>query len=176
MSEGVTNKRGPKSNDIPASELRARVEVVSRALDDVRKLLADVDPIADPAEFAEREKQVLAIFDELPQVLPLDEPLSDEERAELEEELEDAPDDETMRKILELAVKVLEDPSTPADVRAELEANDPREALAALDRVAILQKAVEDAQAVADEIEARSEGKKAASPFAFATPHKPKPS
>lgn len=163
-------KRSSAPHDVSAAELRARVEVVSRALDDVRALLADADPVRDPAGFAEREKKALAILDELPSVLPLGEPLSDAKRAELEEQLEDAPDDETMRKILELAVTVLDDPSTPADVRAELEEQDPRGALARLDHAAILQKAADEARALADEITARSEGAERPDP-AFA----PKP-
>jgi hypothetical protein len=161
--------------ELPAAELRARVEVATRALDDVRTLMTGVDPLKEPAKFAEREKKALAIFDEIPDVLPLDEPLTDAERAELEAKLEDVPDDETMRQILELAVQILDDPQTPADVREQLAKQDPRKAIAALDRLALLRKVAEEAEAVAAEIEALSEGRDARAPDPAFSP-KPKKS
>ena len=125
----------------------------------MRGLIEDADPIRDPRGFAERETKVLAVFDKLREILPQDEPeLSPAKRAELEVSLEDAPDPEEMRHMLNVALEIVNNPEIDPSVRAELASHNPRAALEALDRANILQAVADDARALADEIDAKRKG------------------
>jgi len=110
-----------KRSRVPYAELRARKEVAERALDDIRLLMADADPLGEPEEFAAREKKAMVLLEELTTLLPKEEPLEPEERARLEKELEDKPDNETLRKILLEMERFLDDPSFPEEMRAEVD-------------------------------------------------------
>jgi hypothetical protein len=137
---------------IPFDELRARKQLAERALDDIRTLMADADPIGAPADFAVREKKAMALFDELNGLLPVHEPLSPEERARLERELADKPDNETLRKILLEMERFLDDPAFPAEMRDQIDREQIHEALASLDEVALLTPIARATEALANEL------------------------
>jgi hypothetical protein len=142
----------PKRVRIPFAELRARKQLAERALDDIRNLMADADPVGAPDDFKEREKKALALFDEITALLPTQEPLSPEERARLEEELADKPDNETLRKILLEMERFIDDPAFPEEYRAQVDREQIREALASLDEVALLQPIARATEALANEL------------------------
>jgi hypothetical protein len=137
---------------LPYAELRARKELAERALDDIRNLMADADPIGAPADFAEREKKAMALFDELHSLLPMQEPLSDAERAKLERDLADKPDDATLRQILLEMERFLDDPAFPQEFRDQVDREQIREALASLDEVALLTPIARATAALAKEL------------------------
>ena len=137
---------------LPYAELRARKELVERALDDIRNLMADADPIGAPADFAIREKKALALFDDLHSLLPSQEPLTPEERAKLERDLADKPDDETLRKILLEMERFIDDPAFPEEFRSQVDRESIRDALASLDEVALLQPIARATAALAQEL------------------------
>jgi hypothetical protein len=163
---GTTKSRAPKKRAaavvaapvakkrtrIPFDELRARKQLVERALDDIRNLMADADPIGAPADFAEREQKAMALFDEIHSLLPSQEPLAPEERERLERELADKPDDETLRKILLEMERFLDDPAFPEEYRDQVDRAQIRDALAALDEVALLTPIARATAALADEL------------------------
>ncbi len=148
----AAKKVAKKRARIPYAELRARKELAERALDDIRNLMADADPIGAPEDFAERERKALALFDELNTLLPMHEPLSPEERARLERELADKPDDETLRKILLEMEKIVDDPAFPAELRSQIDRDQIRDALASLDEVALLSPIARATAALAAEL------------------------
>jgi hypothetical protein len=141
-----------KRTRIPYAELRARKEVAERALDDVRLLMADADPLNAPEDFAVREKKAMSLLSEVASLLPTQEPLSPEERARLEKELEDKPDDDTLRAILLEMDRFLDDPAFPAEMRAEVDRTQIRDALASLDEVALLTPIARATEALANEL------------------------
>jgi hypothetical protein len=146
-------KPAPKKRTrIPYDELRARKQLVERALDDIRNLMGDADPIGAPADFAEREKKAMALFDEIHSLLPSQEPLTPAERARLERELADKPDDETLRKILLEMERFLDDPAFPEEYRDQVDRAQIHDALAALDEVALLTPIARATAALADEL------------------------
>ncbi len=137
---------------LPFAELRARKELAERAIDDIRNLMADADPIGAPDDFREREQKALALFSELHTLLPSAEPLSPEERARLEADLADKPDDETLRKILLEMERLVDDPSFPEEFRDQIDRSQIRDALAALDEVALLMPIARATAALAEEL------------------------
>jgi hypothetical protein len=137
---------------IPYAELRARKELAERALDDIRNLMVEADPIDAPADFAIREKKALALFDEIHKLLPHGEPLSPEERARLERELADKPDDATLRQILLEMERFLDDPAFPEEFRGQVDREQIKDALASLDEVALLQPIARATAALAEEL------------------------
>jgi hypothetical protein len=141
-----------KPTRLPFAELRARQQLASRALDDARALLMGTAPDASPEERADREQKAIAIFEELTDLLPLRPALTDEERARMEKELEDKPDDETLRAVLREMEKMLDDPSLPEDLRAQIPKEQIHEALAALDEVALLAPIAAQVHALAEEL------------------------
>jgi len=141
-----------KKSRLPYAELRARKELVERAIDDIRTLMADADPVGAPEDFAEREQKALALFEEINALVPPHEPLSNEERARLEAELADKPDNETLREVLLEMERFLDDPSVPADVANGDSREKIREALAALDEVALLVPISRATAALAEEL------------------------
>jgi hypothetical protein len=143
-----------KKKRIPMQELRARRELAQRAIDDIRGLLEDADPIGDPADFAAREERALVLFEEVNALLPMSEPLSDAERERLERELADKPDDETLRKILLEMEKIADNPAIPAEVRAQISKDEIREALRSLDEVMLLKPIQRATKALVEAIEA----------------------
>jgi hypothetical protein len=145
-------KVAKKRTRLPFAELRARKELVERALDDIRNLMAEADPIGAPADFAEREAKALALFDEIHSLLPMEEPLAPEERARLERDLADKPDDETLRKILLEMERFLDDPAFPEEFRDQVDREQIREALASLDEVALLTPIARATAALAAEL------------------------
>jgi hypothetical protein len=145
-------KRAKKQTRLPFAELRARKELVERALDDIRNLMAEADPIGAPADFKEREAKALGLFDEIHSLLPMQEPLEPEERARMERELEDKPDDETLRKILLEMERFLDDPAFPEEFRDQVDREQIREALASLDEVALLTPVARATAALAAEL------------------------
>lgn len=153
---GAAKKTGSgsakKRARVPFAELRARKELVERALDDIRNLMAEADPIRAPGDFAEREKKALALFDEIHSLLPAQEPLAPEERARLERDLADKPDDETLRKILLEMERFLDDPAFPEEFRDQVDREQIREALASLDEVALLTPIARATAALAAEL------------------------
>ena len=128
----------PPRQRVPLAELRARKEVVLRALDDVRNLLSDVDPLGDPVGFHQREQQAMAIFDQISSLVPATKPLTDKQRAKLERDLADKPDDETLRAMLMEMERMLDDPSIPEELKAVISRDQIRDALTSLDEVALL--------------------------------------
>jgi len=146
-------KKGAKKKvRVPFAELRARKELVERALEDIRNLMAEADPIGAPADFAEREKKALALFDEIHSLLPMQEELAPEERARLERDLADKPDDETLRKILLEMERFLDDPAFPEEFRDQVDREQIRDALASLDEVALLTPIARATAALAAEL------------------------
>jgi hypothetical protein len=141
-----------KRTRIPYDELRARKQLVERALDDIRNLMSDADPIGAPTDFAEREQKAIKLFDEIHSLLPSQEPLAPEERERLERELADKPDDETLRKILLEMERFLDDPAFPEEYRDQVDRSQIRDALAALDEVALLTPIARATAALADEL------------------------
>jgi len=141
-----------KRTRIPYAELRARKEVAERALDDVRLLMADADPLGAPEDFAAREKKAMALLSEVADLLPTQEPLAPEERARLEKELEDKPDDDTLRKLLLEMERFLDDPAFPEEMRAEVDRSQIHDALASLDEVALLTPIARATEALANEL------------------------
>jgi hypothetical protein len=150
----MTSSPRTKKRRLPYAELRARKELVERALDDIRTLMADADPIGAPEDFAEREKKALALFEEINALVPAHEPLSNEERARLEADLADKPDNETLRKVLLEMEKFLDDPAVPPDVANEVSREKIRDALAALDEVALLDPISRATEALAKDLRA----------------------
>ena len=144
----------PKKKRIPFAELSARKELAERALDDIRNLLADADPIGAPEDFAVREKKAMDLFDQMNSLIPATEPMSDEERERLERELADKPDDDTLRKILLELERLVDDPAIPADVRDKISRDDIRDALAALDEAQLLTPIARATEALAEELRA----------------------
>jgi hypothetical protein len=142
----------PKRVRIPYAELRARKELVERALDDIRNLMADADPIGNPADFAIREKKALALFDDLHSLLPSQEPLTEAQREKLERDLADKPDNETLRQILLEMERLVDDPAFPEEFRAQVDREQIRDALASLDEVALLQPIARATAALANEL------------------------
>ena len=67
----------------------------------------------------------------------MQEPLTPEQRAKLERDLADKPDDETLRKILLEMERFIDDPAFPAEFRDQVDREQIREALASLDEVAL---------------------------------------
>jgi hypothetical protein len=147
--QAPVRKRPPR---IPFAELRARKQLAERALDDIRLLMADADPLGAPADFAIREKKALALFEELNALLPTQEPLSAEERARLERELADKPDNETLRKILLEMERFLDDPAFPAEMRDQVDREQIHDALRSLDEVALLTPIARATEALANEL------------------------
>jgi hypothetical protein len=143
-----------KKARIPFAELRARKELAQRAIDDIRVLLEDADPVADPVDFAEREKKALALFEEVNALLPLGPPLSDAERARLEEELADKPDNATLRQILLEFEKIADDPAIPEDIRKTISKDVINDALRSLDEVELLRPIEQATKALVAAIEA----------------------
>ena len=139
---------------LPFAELRARKELAERAIEDVRILMADADPVGAPEDFAEREKKARALLDEVNSLVPMHEPLSDEERARLQEELADKPDNETLRAVLLEMEKLLDDPAIAIEVGKEVSREKIRDALRALDEVELLTPISRATQALADELRA----------------------
>lgn len=137
---------------VPFAVLRARKELAERTLDDIRNLMADADPIGAPADFAVREQKALALFSELNSLLPSAEPMSPEERARLERELADKPDDATLRQILLEMERFLDDPAFPEEFRDQVDREQIKDALASLDEVALLQPIARATAALADEL------------------------
>jgi hypothetical protein len=137
---------------VPFAELRARKELAERALDDIRTLMADADPVGAPEDFAIREKKAIALFDEITSLLPSQEPLSDKERARLERELADKPDNETLRKILLEMERFIDDPAFPEDMRSQVDREQITDALRALDEVALLTPIARATEALANEL------------------------
>jgi hypothetical protein len=142
----------PKRVRIPYAELRARKELAERALDDIRNLMADADPVGAPEDFKERERKAIALFDEITNLLPAHEPLSPEERARLEADLADKPDNETLRKILLEMERFLDDPAFPEELRDQVDREQIKDALASLDEVALLQPIARATEALANEL------------------------
>jgi len=138
----------------PINELRARAELAQRALADVATLMEDADPIGAPDDFAERERKAIALLEQDGSLLPQGEPLSDEERERLEEELADAPDEETMREIFRIAKTVMDDPSVPQDVKDELSRVGIGAAMATLDELDVLEPLARSADALAQKLSA----------------------
>src|ERR1700722_17845512 len=135
----VTAAPAPKKRvRIPFAELRARKQLAERALDDIRTLMADADPIGAPEDYAVREKKAIALFDEITSLLPTQEPLSPKERARLERELADKPDNETLKKILLEMERFIDDPAFPEEMRSQIDREQIHDALRALDEVALL--------------------------------------
>jgi hypothetical protein len=149
----MTTSQRPKRKRLPYAELRARKELAERTLDDIRALMLDADPVNAPADFAAREKKAMALFEDLNSLIPPHDPLSDEERARLEAEMADKPDDETLRKVLLEMEKIVSDPSMPDELREKISKDDIRDALAALDEVALLNPIAKATQALADEMQ-----------------------
>lgn len=143
-----------KKKRIPFAELRARKELAQRAIDDIRTLLEDADPIGAPEDFAAREKKAMELFDEVNALLPMGEPLTDEERERLERSLADKPDDETLRKVLLEFERMADDPLIPEEVRSKISKDEIREALTSLDEVALLRPIEAATRALAEEIQA----------------------
>jgi hypothetical protein len=114
--------------------------------------MADADPLGEPEEFAAREKKAMVLLEELTTLLPKEEPLEPEERARLEKELEDKPDNETLRKILLEMERFLDDPSFPEEMRAEVDRTQIHEALASLDEVALFTPIARATEALANEL------------------------
>jgi len=141
-----------KRKRLPYAELRARKELAERAIDDIRTLMADADPLGAPEDFAERERKALALLEELSALVPAHDPLSDEERARLEEELADKPDNETLRSVLLEMEKLLDDPAITADFDREDSREKIRDALSALDEVALLTPISRATEALAEEM------------------------
>jgi hypothetical protein len=137
---------------MPFAELQARKQLAERALDDIRLLMADADPIGDPDDFAVRERKAMALFDELNALLPMREPLSDEERERLERELADKPDNDTLRKILLEMARLIDDPTFPAEMRAQVDRSQIEDALRALDEVALLQPIAKQIESLAADL------------------------
>jgi hypothetical protein len=149
----VTKSPPPKKRPrVPYAELRARKELAERALDDIRTLMADADPIGAPEDFAVREKKAIALFDEITSLLPTQEPLSAKERARLERELADKPDNETLRKILLEMERFIDDPAFPEDMRSQVDREQITDALRALDEVALLTPIARATEALANEL------------------------
>ncbi len=144
--------RTPKRKRLPFAELRARKELAERAIDDIRTLRADAVPVGAPEDFAEREKKALALLEELSSLIPMQEPLSDEERARLEEELADKPDNETLRAVLLEMEKLIDDPAITADFDRDDSREKIREALGALDEVELLSPISRATEALAAEM------------------------
>jgi hypothetical protein len=151
-SIGAKKGAAKKRTRLPFAELRARKELVERALDDIRNLMAEADPIGAPADFAQREAKALALFDEIHTLLPMQEPLAPEERARMERDLADKPDDETLRKILLEMERFLDDPAFPEEFRDQVDREQIREALASLDEVALLTPIARATAALAAEL------------------------
>ncbi len=139
---------------VPFAELRARKELVLRALDDVREILADADPIGDPTGFAVLEKKALAIFDDINSLVPPTKPLTPAQRARMKREMEDKPDDETLRAMLMEMEKMLDDPQIPAEMKAVISREQIHDALAGLDEVALLAPVVSKIQLLVDGLHA----------------------
>jgi hypothetical protein len=99
-----------------------------------------------------REKKAMSLLSEVASLLPTQEPLSPEERARLEKELEDKPDDDTLRAILLEMDRFLDDPAFPAEMRAEVDRTQIRDALASLDEVALLTPIARATEALANEL------------------------
>jgi hypothetical protein len=150
----MTSSAPTKKKRLPYAELRARKELAERAIDDIRTLMADADPLGAPADFAVRERKALALFDEVNSLIPAHDPLSDEERARLQAELADKPDNETLREVLLEMEKLLDDPAISADLKKELSRDKIRDALAALDEVALLDPISRATAALAEEMRA----------------------
>ncbi len=144
----------PKRKRLPFAEMRARKELAERALDDIRNLLAEADPVGAPEDFARREKKAIELFDQMNALLPPIEPITDEERERMERELGDRPDDDTLRKVLLEMEKIIDDPAIPADVRDKISREDIRDALAALDEAQLLRPIARATEALADELRA----------------------
>ena len=137
---------------IPFAELRARKEVAERTLDDIRTLMADADPLGAPEDFAVREKKAMALFDELSTLLPAHKPLSEKERAQLERDLADKPDNETLRKILLEMERFIDDPAFPDEMRSQVDRSQIEDALRSLDEVALLTPIARATEALANEL------------------------
>jgi hypothetical protein len=148
MSAMETKKR----KRLPFAELRARKELAERAIDDIRTLMADADPLGAPEDFAEREKKALRLLEDLNSLIPMQEPLTDEERARLEEELADKPDNETLRSVLLEMEKLIDDPAITADFDRDESREKIREALGALDEVELLSPISRATEALAAEM------------------------
>ena len=144
----IVTKTPPKR--VPFAELQARKELVLRALDDVREILADADPVGDPKGFVVLEKRALAIFDEINSLVPPMKPLTPAAREKLKRELADKPDDETLRAMLMEMEKMLDDPKIPAEMKAVISRDQIHEALRGLDEVALLAPVVSKIQSLVD--------------------------
>ena len=114
--------------------------------------MADADPLGAPEDFAIREKKAMALFDELSSLLPAHEPLSDKERARLERELADKPDNETLRKILLEMERFIDDPAFPEEMRSQVDRSQIQDALRSLDEVALLTPIARATEALANEL------------------------
>jgi hypothetical protein len=139
---------------VPYAELHARKELVLRALDDVREILADADPVGDPTGFAVLEKKALAIFDDINSLVPPTKPLTPAQRARMQRELEDKPDDETLRAMLKEMEKLLDNPATPPEMKAVISREQIHDALAGLDEVALLAPVVTKIQSLVEGLHA----------------------
>jgi hypothetical protein len=137
---------------IPFAELKARKELVLRAIDDVRVILEEADPIGAPEDFAKREKQAFAIFDEINSLVPPMKPLTPKQRARMEKELEDKPDDETLRAMLLEMEKMLDDPKIPPEMKAVISREQIHDALASLDEVTLLAPIVSKIQSLVEDL------------------------
>jgi hypothetical protein len=118
---------------VPHAELHARGELALRALADARALIAEGDPRGAPDDFKARQEKALAMLDQARELLPLGGPLTEKQRARLEEQLEDAPDHATMRAMLLEMARLADDPQVPASLREAVDKDQLREALRALD-------------------------------------------
>lgn len=137
---------------IPFAELRARKELAERALDDIRNLMAEADPIGNPADFAEREQKALALFEQLHTLLPTAEPLTAKQRAKLEREAAERPDSETLRAVLLEMEKMVDDPAFPPEFREQIDREQIREALVSLDEAELLMPIARATAALAAEL------------------------
>jgi hypothetical protein len=146
-------KKAPRPR-VPFAELRARKELAERALDDIRTLMADADPLGAPEDYAVREKKAIALFDEITSLLPTQEPLTPKERARLERELADKPDNETLKKILLEMERFIDDPAFPEEMRSQIDREQIHDALRALDEVALLTPIARATEALANQLRA----------------------
>jgi hypothetical protein len=137
---------------VPYAEMKARSDLAMRALDDVRAMLEDADPVGDPEGFKAMEAKALAIFAQMNSLLPETKPLSDEERARMEEQLADKPDDDTLRELLHEMERMADDPTLPDELRQAVDKVMIRDALASLDEVALLQPIAQAAMALSEEM------------------------
>jgi hypothetical protein len=115
--------------------------------------MADADPVGDPEGFEILQAKAMAIFDDMNALLPEHTPLSDADRARMEEQLADKPDDDTLRALLLEMERLADDPSVPQELRDVVDKEQIKDALAALDEVALLEPVARAAAALGEELQ-----------------------